>query len=161
MVDLGFNFLLDWEVEATSDAPYFKITLKKFKNSVDVEQSASIHIDSHMSHFMHRYVLLGSIIFNPWTFIVGPVPVVFVPKMEFMLAAEGTISANLTSYVTESYHGEVGIEYKNSDWQEIFVNDAQFDYLLPNINSSANFTISAGPKASLMLYGVSSTPLLD
>ncbi len=148
-LDAGFNFGCSWEVDLTE----LEIDLTYFKTSVYAEQSGSIFVESNYNYSMNERFPLGSLTFNPWVFYIGPIPVVFVPKISFDLNAKGQISAHLNTFVSDSYEGEVGIKFDGS-WKEIFINEADFDYALPDLQSSANFTVKAGPKASLKLYGV-------
>ncbi len=150
-VDLAFNFGMDWSVDLIAIPPTIDLTY--FKTSISAEQSGSIFMESMANHTLNNEMSLGSLVFNPWMIYIGPVPVVFVPQIEFILSADGSISAELNTFLSESYNGEVGIKY-NGSWQEIFVNEADFDYALPDLKANASFTAYAGPKASLKLYGI-------
>ena len=57
---------------------------------VSIEGEAKCELELELLPKDHR--------FAPWTFSVGPVPVVIVPKLNFQLTGEASVGARLSTY---------------------------------------------------------------
>ncbi len=149
-IDFFFDFDWDWEV-----LPYPRVFVKMFESGVQVEQSASVMCVSEAGAGINKDISLGKFYFTPWTFMVGPVPVVFVPQIELFLEMNGTITAVYTATVSESFNGRLGVKYTDeNDWSRIASKTFDTDYAAPNLTAGANFEAHVGPEVALLLYGI-------
>lgn len=123
-----------------------------FNAEVEVQRQATL--TAEISKTISTSVKLGQVDFTPIRFTVGPVPVVIVPRLELTLEASGTISAGITTSVSETTRSGVDITSRDSRVTARPVNTRTTSFQPPTAFASASF--SAGPKVrlSLMLYGV-------
>lgn len=144
--DMKFNFDLD--VSFLAEVDYFKA-------SIEVEQRGVIGVQAN-GNWNGSTTKIASIEFTPWTIMVGPLPLVFVPQASLMLQADaGEVSTSVETYASEEFSKELGIKYNGEDWSAI--NDwdpaPTADILWPSLEGDASFTVNCGPRASLKLYG--------
>lgn len=143
--EMGFNF----------DCSISIIDGVQFESSLDVVQEASLGVRAS-GNWSGTNLQLGSIRFSPWVIQVGPVPVVFVPKVKLMLKTDGGVSAELETYAWERLETKLGLGYDSRDnnpWTLINECTPQTDGQWPNLSSGANFNMKVGPEVSLKLYG--------
>ncbi len=151
-LDIEFFFDFDWDWELL---PYPHAFVEKFESGVEIDQSASIIMYSEAGAGMHERISLAKFYFTPWTFMVGPVPVVFVPRIELFVEMDGSITAEFTASVSESFEGRLGVSYTTENsWDKIAEKTCQNDYVAPNLTAGAVFTTHVGPEVALLLYGI-------
>ncbi len=75
-LDIEFFFEFDWDFEWLAIPPH--PVVEKFETGVEINQSASIMCVSEAGAGIQERIL-GTVLFTPWTFTIGPVPVVFLP----------------------------------------------------------------------------------
>lgn len=120
-----------------------------------VNQGASINLVSGNGITINETVDIATFYFEPWTFSIGPVPVVFVPEVNLFMDAKGTITAQFSVGASESVNGRVGLKYTSeSGWDEISEIDSDYDFYAPSLDIDANIKSHVGPKLSLKLYGI-------
>ncbi len=152
-LDLEFFFNFDWDYCILCVPPEVEVTL--FESGVEINQSASVNVVSDYGYSTHQRVSLATFYFEPWTFSVGPVPVVFVPKIELFLEADGTVTANFSTGASESFNGKLGTRYTGENgWSVIKEKTFDVDYYPPQLDLSATLKANVGPEVSLLLYGV-------
>ena len=154
---LDFNFELD--ISFTG--------IDYFKTSVEVDEVASLGLEVSSDINLNEEITFAQITFVPWTIMIGPVPVVFVPKVELVMNSDLTITGTVQTYATQNYNREIGLEYssdhENGDgWSLINSTDPAPGYsILPAaLTDNAEFIVKVGPKASLKLYGIAG-PYID
>ena len=151
-LELEYFFDFDWDWELL---PYPHAFVKKFESGVEINQSASISVYSEAGAGMQERVSLAKFYFMPWTFSVGPVPVVFVPRIELFVEMDGSIVAVLTSSASESLNGRLGTRYRDGHgWSKISEKEYEKDFVAPNLTAGADFTAHIGPDIALLLYGI-------
>ncbi|NQU35010.1 MAG: hypothetical protein HQ521_17425 [Bacteroidetes bacterium] len=151
-LDIEFFFDFDWDWEAL---PYPRVFVDKFESGVEITQSASIMMVSEAGAGMKERISLAKFYFTPWTFMVGPVPVVFVPRIELFVEMDGSIIAVFTASASETFTGRLGTSYTEEDgWGVIAEKQYEKDYVAPNLTAGAEFTTHVGPEVALLLYGV-------
>jgi photosystem II stability/assembly factor-like uncharacterized protein len=151
-LDMGLFFKFDWTYQIL---PYPDVIVDLFKAGVEMNQSSSINITSDAGATLTENISLATFYFDPWTFSVGPVPVVFFPKVELVMDVDGNVSAVFSTGASEEYHGELGVQYTSeSGFGPLMGSDFSYDYYAPSLELSSNITTKVGPKVSLMLYNV-------
>jgi len=156
---LDMEFILEFDWSFALDLNLVEVDL--FKSAVAIDQVAQIQLKSENGAGFFERVSFAKLEFTPWTFTIGPVPVVLVPQIELFMEVDGTISANLTTWASEHYHGEIGLKYTSDDgWNGIGESKADLDYSPPSLTLSANFQTHVGPEVKVLLYGVAG-PTMD
>jgi len=156
-LDMEFVFEFDWSF--VLDLNLVEVDL--FKSTVVIDQVAQIKLTSENGVSFSERVSFATLEFAPWTFAIGPVPVVLVPKIELFMEVDGTVSAELSTWASEHYQGEIGLKYTSDDgWNGIGESNADLDYSPPSLTLSANFQTHVGPEVKVLLYGVAG-PTID
>lgn len=144
--DMGFYFDLDVSLIANVDY---------FKAAIYADQRASIGVWADGSWSGSTFKV-AEVEFTPWTIMVGPLPLVFVPQAALILDAKsGQADASFETYAMEEFSRELGIKYDGDDWS--LINEwnpaPNADIVWPSLEGNASFEIECGPRASLKLYG--------
>ncbi len=151
-LDMGLFFKFNWSYQIV---PHPDVTVNLFKAGIDVDQSSSIDITSEAGSTLNKNITLATFYFDPWTFSVGPVPVVFFPKVELVMGIDGTVSALFSTGASEEYHGELGLQYtSDSGFGPLSGSNFSYDYFAPSLETGSSVTAKVGPEVSLMLYNV-------
>ena len=157
-LDFFFNFDWAWDIEEcpTVGDPSngLCIDVKLFETGVDINQSGSIEIASEVGADFEESIDIATFIFDPWVFSVGPVPVVFLPKIKVILNANGEIVAVFSASVSEELTGKLGVKYENGSFGGINEWEFNKDFVAPQLEVNAVAEAHIGPQASLLLYGV-------
>ncbi len=152
-LDISVFFNFDWDYCILCAPPEVEVTL--FESGVELNQSASINITSQYGASLSKRIPLATYYFQPWTFFVGPVPVVFVPKIELFIGVDGTLTAEFSTGANEAFNGKLGTRYTaDNGWSTIKDKSFTYNYYPPQLDVSANVEANLGPEVSLMLYGV-------
>ncbi len=150
-IDMFFDF--DWTWCLFCAPPTVEVEL--FESGVELNQSASINITSELGATLQQRMPIATFYFEPWTFAVGPIPVVFVPKIQLFVEVDGSVTAEFTTGASESFNGKLGSRYTADDgWSMIKEKNSTFDYYPPQIDLSASIEGNVGPEVSLLLYGI-------
>lgn len=155
-LDMEFFFNFDWHWEWELDRTLGHPVVELFESGVEVQQLASIHtMATGQYNLSNEHFKLADFYFTPWTFMVGPVPVVFYPRIELFLEVNGDITAEFTAGTSEEFTARMGVKYTSEDgWGEIAEHTYNTDFSAPNMNYAINFDAHIGPEISLLLYGV-------
>lgn len=155
-LDLDFFFDFDWHWEWALDLTLGEPVIDLFESGVEINQIASIHTEATGAYQLSgEKTSLAEFYFTPWTFMVGPVPVVFIPKIELFLLANGEIVAEFNAGASEEFSGRLGTRYTDDDgWNEISEASYNTDFSAPNMSYAINYDAHIGPQIELLLYGV-------
>jgi hypothetical protein len=92
--------------------------------------------------------------FTPWQFMVGPVPVVIVPKLNFQVTGEASVGAKISTYVEQSLDTEFGVQWDGSRFGPYGKASASFKTYKPTPSGSLNLKAAIGPKLMFDFYDV-------
>ena len=141
----GFHFdafIQDWTVEELEFVfTAEEIAELEFQVEVDV-------VNLEVSYELAR-LHLGTI-----TFLIGPVPVVFLIEMPIYLRGDGEVSVGITTSVTQQAKLSGGLRYDGANWSPIASLDNGFGFEPPMLSAGANFKGYIDPPLMLMLYGI-------
>ena len=152
-LDMGVFFKFDWDYCILCLPP--DVTIELFESGIELNQNASINVTSHYGASIKKRIPFAVFYFDPWTFTVGPIPIVFVPKVELFISVDGTVTADFSTGASESFNGRLGSKYTSANgWSMIKEKTFNYDYYPPELDLSASITAGVGPEVSLMLYGV-------
>ena len=150
-LDMEFIFNFDWSFSLDLDL----VEVDLFKTAININQSSNNKVQSNNGETLHEKVSIAKMNFTPWTFSLGPVPVVLVPQVELFIEVDGTISAQLSTWASENYSSEIGLKYTSDDgWEGIGTKNANLDFHPPVLKAGANFESHVGPEVKVLLYGV-------
>lgn len=148
--DLDFFWNFDWSLAA--DLPPFEVDL--LEAGIEFKQGGSINVEGNGSYNENIPFRFAAIKFTPWTIMAGPVPLVFVPTIEFFINIDGEISAHITTGASETFNNRLGLKYENESWTGIGESDFEHTFIVPTVEANASIVTSIGPRASLLLYGL-------
>ncbi len=152
-LDMGVFFKFNWDYCILCLPP--EVTIELFESGVEINQSASINVVSQYGASVNQRIPVATFYFEPWTFAIGPVPVVFVPKIQLFVGVDGQLTAEFTTGASESFNGRLGTRYTSADgWSTIKEKTFTYDYYPPELDISMNVEAGVGPEISLLLYGV-------
>ncbi|WP_211233191.1 Ig domain-containing protein [Solirubrobacter soli] len=92
--------------------------------------------------------------FTPWEFMVGPVPVVIVPKLNFQVTGEASVGAKISTYVEQSLDTEFGVQWDGSRFGPYGKASASFKTYKPTPSGNLNLKAAIGPKLMFDFYDV-------
>lgn len=148
--DLEFFWNFDWSLAA--DLPPFEVDL--LEAGIEFNQGGSINVEGNGNYNNELEVLFAAIEFTPWTIMAGPVPLVFVPTIEFYVNMKGEISAHIKTGASETYNNRCGIKYEDESWSTFGEDNFDNTFIIPTVEADASIETSIGPKAALRLYGI-------
>jgi photosystem II stability/assembly factor-like uncharacterized protein len=153
--ELEIEFFMDfkWDMDWFALPPKPIVTL--FEAGVELNQGANLDMNGDGGATLSERISLGKFHFTPYVVMLGPVPVVFVPRIELFLEMDGSVSAVFTASASESLEGRIGVEYTDDGgWDDIRSSGYNFDHSPPHLDTEAEFTARIGPEVALLLYGV-------
>ncbi|MDA0180476.1 Ig domain-containing protein [Solirubrobacter phytolaccae] len=92
--------------------------------------------------------------FTPWSFTVGPVPVVIVPKLNFLVNGEASIAASTSIEVDQSLSTSFGLAYDGDNFGPYGEAKAEFKTKYYEPAGSMNLKASVGPRLAFDFYDV-------
>ena len=92
--------------------------------------------------------------FTPWTFSVGPVPVVIVPKLNFQVTGEASVGAKISTYVEQSLDTSFGVQWDGERFGPYGKASASFKTYKPSPSGTLNVKAAVGPKLSFDFYDI-------
>lgn len=97
------SFTLDPVLDVSGGMHYtFPATVStRFHFAIGITQHADIQVTADLQQKVHKQTQLASITFTPFTIWIGPVPLVFVPKLVITASFDGQLSATLTFTASE------------------------------------------------------------
>jgi len=116
------------------------------KMQITVEGEAKCELELDLLREDHR--------FSPWTFSIGPVPVVIVPKLNFQVTGEAAVGARLTSSVEQALDTSFGVQWDGSRFGPYGKASASFRYSKPNPSGTLKVKAAIGPKLAFDFYDV-------
>ncbi|MEJ2288522.1 MAG: PKD domain-containing protein [Deinococcales bacterium] len=98
------SFTLDPVLDVSGGMHYdFPFSVQtRFHFAVGLNQHADVKVTADVQQTVHKEKQLASISFSPFTIWIGPVPLVFVPKLVVYAAFDGSLSATLTFTASEN-----------------------------------------------------------
>jgi formylglycine-generating enzyme required for sulfatase activity len=111
--------------------------------------------------------VLASQTFTPLTVMIGPVPVVVVPRLDVVVGVDGSVKVGISTSVSHEISMRAGLEYVNpAGWRPIAELTDQYSFTPPHATLEATFKGYFGARFNLYLYGVAgpyvkATPFLE
>lgn len=97
---------------------------------------------------------LGTLNLHPITVPVGPVPVVFTPKVDLVVGFSAEIETSIETSVTEYAGVSIGFDYTNGNVTPIAETDFDFNLAPPEVSVTASANAFIGPEVKVLVYGL-------
>jgi len=94
---------------------------------------------------------------SPYTFWIGPIPIVIVPVISVDLYVTAGGEVYIGTNMTQSQTIDAGIHYNKSSspkWSSNWDRQVQNPVFTPLLSGTGNLEVGAGPKLSCLLYGL-------
>ena len=137
-----------------------KLRLRKPRQEFEVKlgfrQKAELNFDAIAALKLKKEVKVAELTFGTQVFSIGPVPVVFTPKIEVVIGVDGDLRARTKISVIQTASVQIGAKYTSDDgWRNLSSADFGFDFKEPTIDGVGTQAKGfIGPKAILLFYGV-------
>jgi hypothetical protein len=124
--------------------------------AVGIRQSANISVISKLTKKIEKSIELKSYTFDSFTIFVGPVPLVFVPKIVVSVNAVGQATAKLEYSAHEKFNALAGVEYDDgfNNISELTPIKDIFSSELKSAEATGKFDGNLGIRAELLLYDI-------
>ena len=118
------------------------------------EQSSELAVSVNNSYsYSHDFDLYEHTFF-PFTVWIGPVPLVFIPKIKVVLNVSASGEAGVSTSITHTATVSAGLQLHDGQWSTFCDEDVSFDFQPPQLTNELSVSVGAGPDLSLMLFGV-------
>lgn len=154
-IDGDVNFNAGTNVGIAWGGVWAPLTIKAFVG-VKLHQDARIEvgIEGEAKCELELDLLPKDYRFSPWTFSVGPVPVVIVPKLNFQVTGEASVGARISTWVEQSLDTEFGVQWDGSKFGPYGSAKASFKTYKPTPSGTLNIKAAIGPKLMFDFYDV-------
>ena len=126
-----------------------------FEAKVGFDQNASLSISGDVTGMVGKEIKVGSQIFNPIVFFIGPVPVVIVPRIDFYLSVSGRIEAKFDFRANETIVAQLGARWTlDNGWKNISDFDYNANISPPTLTGNLKPRAATRSSASMLLYDV-------
>jgi hypothetical protein len=130
--------------------------LESFHFTNTLKQTAELKLYSEVSLlYFDKSVDPAKYTFAPITIFIGPVPVVIVPQLTISVGVNGDVSVNISTGIEQSSTITTTASYENGKWDwGSGISDNHIGPLETELTASASAGAFAGPKLSVLIYGV-------
>ena len=146
--DISFGLSFDFDIEVDD----WKIQSLNFTTTP--WQCAEIIVDSSVSCYAEYKKQIYQHSLPVIKVVVGSWPVYITPVVTVSVGIDGSVCVGVSTGITESTEITAGLVYQSSTWSPVSDYDVDFDYLLPDISTSASFEGYIEPDLALLIYGV-------
>jgi hypothetical protein len=127
--------------------------LKEFYYTMTASQTTQLKISSKVSVTARAEKILATYPMGPLFLTIGTFPVTVYPVVTIVAGMDGTISANVSTGVTQTLSETAGVSYANNSWSPIQQFSNQFQYDAPTLTAGLSIKGYTGAKLKLLLYG--------
>ena len=153
--EIGFDAGYGVDLDLRACWAFPPVCLKKFEAKVGVEQGVALELTGSATGSLGREVKVADFPFKPFTFWIGPVPVVVVPRIDVYVGATGTVSLSFEYGFAQTAMAQVGARWTPSNkWENI----TGFDLELA---SRRDFTLFDTMRAEAYVKPVASLQFYD
>jgi len=156
--DMEFVFYLDLQ---GSQVRRFSLT-----NENALRDTLEIYAEIELLS-LEEETILAEMYFSPITFMIGPVPIVFVPKLDLVVGVDGSVKVGISTEVSHEFSMRAGVQYRySSGWSPISEISSTFTFTPPHLTFEMTLKGYFGARFNLYLYGIAGpfvkiTPYLE
>lgn len=160
----SIEFEMDYEFYL--NIQWFELRNLTFANRNSVRDTIEIVMECELAK-LEDETILASQTFTPLTVMIGPVPVVIVPRLDVVVGVDGSVKVGISSSVSHELSMRTGVEYVNpAGWRPIAQLTNQITFTPPHPTLEATIKGYYGLRFNLYLYGaagpyVKVTPFLE
>ncbi len=156
--DMEFVFYLDMQG--------FQVRRFSLTNENNLRDTLEIFTEVELAE-LEEEAILATQYFSPITLMVGPLPIVFIPKLDLVVGVDGSVKVGVSTEVSHEFSMRAGIQYRYSNgWSSIAEVTNTFSYTPPHLTFEMTLKGYFGARFNLYLYGaagpfVKITPYLE
>lgn len=156
--DMEFVFYLDMQ--------WFQVRRFSLTNENTLRDTLEIFTEVELAS-LEEEAILATQYFSPITLMVGPLPVVFVPKLDLVVGVDGSVKVGISTEVSHEFSMRAGIQYQYSNgWSPIAEVTNTFTFTPPHLTFEMTLKGYFGARFNLYLYGLAGpfvkiTPYLE
>ncbi len=127
--------------------------LKELYFTMTTNQTTQLKIASEVGVTAKAEKVLAVYPLGPLFLNIGIFPVTVYPVVTIVAGIDGTISANVSTGVTQTLTETAGLSYANSNWSPIQQFSNQFQYDAPTLMTGLDIKAYTGAKFQILFYG--------
>jgi len=165
-ISLAFHMKINFYHKCTHRIPYthicdgWKIALGHTYFYIEPKESGEVTLSASKDYSIKKIRTLATYEFPSITILVGAVPVVLDPELDFKVGAKGEVTAGMSVGFTERLSAQVGITHKKKGhhrhygWYAIRTMHHDFKMIQPQFDANSEVKVSTGPGLVILLYGL-------
>lgn len=116
---------------------------------------------------LEEEAILTEMYFSPITLWVGPLPIVYVPKLDLVVGVDGSVKVGISTEVSHEFTMRAGVQYRySSGWSPIAEVSDTYTWVPPHLTFEMTLKGYYGARFNLYLYGIAGpyvkiTPYLE
>jgi len=156
--EMEFIFYLDMK---DSQVRSFSLT-----NENTLRDTLEIYAETELSS-LEGEAILTEMRFSPITLWVGPLPIVYVPKLDLVVGVDGSVKVGISTEVSHEFTMRAGVQYRySSGWSPIAEVSDTYTWVPPHLTFDMTLKGYYGARFNLYLYGIAGpyvkiTPYLE
>ena len=156
--EMEFIFYLDMQ---GSQVRRFSLT-----NENTLRDTLEIYAETELSS-LEGEAILTEMRFSPITLWVGPLPIVYVPKLDLVVGVDGSVKVGISTEVSHEFTMRAGVQYRySSGWSPIAEVSDTYTWVPPHLTFEMTLKGYYGARFNLYLYGIAGpyvkiTPYLE
>ncbi len=156
--DMEFIFYLDMQG--------FQVRRFSMTNENSLKDTLEIFAEIELLS-LEEEAILAEMYFSPITFMIGPVPIVFVPKLDLVVGVDGSVKVGISTEVSHEFSMRAGVQYRySSGWSPIAEITDTYTWIPPHLTFEMTLKGYFGARFNLYLYGLAGpyvkiTPYLE
>lgn len=150
------NGLIEFDMEFVFylDMRGFKVRRFSLTNKNSLRDTLEIFTEIELAS-VEEEVILATQYFSPITLMVGPLPIVFVPKLDLVVGVDGSVKVGFSTEVSHEFSMRAGIQYRYSDgWNPIAEVSNSFTFTPPHLTFDMTLKGYFSARFNLYLYGL-------
>jgi hypothetical protein len=146
-ISAGVSLQAGWRFPFTMTARFEGAVQAKAELSASVSGEASCELDS--TALLPQPIRLGA-----YTFTIGPVPVVLVPKVQLYLAADAGVKGAINTNAVATVGANAGVEYDGRRFSPIGGLHRSFSFQPPTLTASGSAQATLTPTLDVLINGI-------
>lgn len=128
--------------------------LNEFTVNLDVTEGVTLRLDATGTATLREDVTIAVVPLGDVVFTAGPLPVVISLRLDVVVTADGSITAEMHSSVAQTASASVGFGWRDGGFDAFADSDSDFEFDAPTFSGAATAKVAVGGRLSLCLYTV-------
>ncbi len=134
--------------------PLFQSPQVSFSVTAEQTGQLSLSASATIAAGYSDSVDLGEDILDPIDIQIGPLPVVLVPELDFVVSLDGQVTVGIQDTVNEEASISAGLSCSGGSCSPFSSFDHTVNAGTPLVSGDASVKLSAGPKLDILIYGI-------